>query len=469
MLSAPGQNDICFLPVPELGRRLRSGDLTAAKLTDAFFRRIAAYDGHLKSYARLMEASARADAASADIERAAGIDRGPLHGIPVALKDLVDTKGVVSAGGMALHAHRVPAEDATIVRRLRAAGAVVLGKLAMTEGAMIAHHPSIAAPRNPWRAGHDSGFSSSGSGVAVAAGLCAVASGSDTGGSIRIPAAFNGVTGLKPTWGRVSRHGVHPLVQHLDTVGPMARSASGAAAMLGVIAGADPRDPTAEHAPVPRYLAAIEAGVRGLKIGVDWPRIKADCDPAVVDALHHAAAILALHGAQLSAAALPPIDLMRIVPSFAAGAAASHQSSYPECADSYGRESRALLDAGLAATGPEVATAIDVARAFAAGLRSLFADVDLILVPALGFAAPPVGTLIELAETEADFVQRRWAYTLPFNVSGSPTITFPAGFAEGLPVAAQLVGAHFSEDLLFRAVHAFQGSTDWHLREPSCR
>lgn len=469
MLNAPGRCDICFLPVPELGRRLRSGDLTAAALTDAFFERIAALDGHLKSYARLMEASARADAARADIERVSGIDRGPLHGIPVALKDLVDTAGAVTAAGMALHAHRVPAEDATIVRRLRAAGAVVLGKLAMTEGAMMTHHPSIAVPRNPWHAGRDSGFSSSGSGVAVAAGLCAVAIGSDTGGSIRIPAAFNGVTGLKPTWGRVSRHGVHSLVQHLDTVGPMARSASGAAAMLGVIAGADPRDPTAAHASVPHYLAAIEAGVRGLKIGVDWPRIKADCDPGVADALHRVAAVLAQHGAQLCAVSLPPIDLGRILPSFAAGAAASHRTFYPECADRYGPDSRALLDAGLAATGPEVARAIDVARAFAAGMRSLFADVDLILVPTLGFAAPPAGTLIELAATEADFLARRWAYTLPFNVSGSPTITFPAGFTEGLPVAAQLVGGHFSEELLFRAAHAFQASTDWHLREPPCR
>lgn len=469
MVKASHVSGICFLSIPELGERLRSGALSAMTLADAFLTRIADFDAYLNSYARLMEQDARDAAARADQELAAGLDRGPLHGIPVALKDLVDTKGVVTAAGMAIHTDRIPVEDATIVQRLRSAGAVILGKLAMTEGAMMVHHPAIPVPRNPWHAGHDSGFSSSGSGVAVAAGLCAAAIGSDTGGSIRIPSAFNGVTGLKPTWGRVSRHGVHPLATYLDTVGPMARSASGVAAVLGAIAGADPRDPTAKAAPVPDYLGMIELGVSGIRVGVDWRRIDADCDPAVAAALRHTASVMVDNGALLSDISLPPIDLPGIIPYFAAGAAASHSATYPARAAEYGPESRLLLDAGLAATGMELSAAINIADAFKARMRSLFGNVDLILVPAPTTPPPPIGALIEQAAIDPDFVPRRWAYTLPFNVSGNPTITFPAGFINVLPLAAQLVGPHFSESLLFRAVHAFQSSTDWHLRQPTCR
>lgn len=469
MTKASHGDETCFLSIPELGRRLRSGALSAAALTDAFFARIADFDAHLHSYARLMEKDARDTAARADRELAAGRNRGPLHGIPVALKDLVDTEGVVTAAGMAIHSDRVPIEDATIVGRLRSAGAVILGKLAMTEGAMMVHHPAFPVPRNPWHADHDSGFSSSGSGVAVAAGLCAAAVGSDTGGSIRIPSAFNGVTGLKPTWGRVSRHGVHPLVAHLDTVGPMARSASGVAAMLGAIAGADPRDPTAEATPVPDYLDLSGLGASGVRIGADWNRIDADCDPAVAAALRDTASVLAGNGALLCDISLPPIDLPGIVPWFAAGAAASHGATYPARAAEYGPQSRPLLDAGRTATGMELSAAIDIADAFKARMRALFGEVDLILVPALTTPPPPAGALIEEAATDPDFVPRRWAYTLPFNVSGSPTITFPAGFANGLPLAAQLVGPHFSESLLLRAARAFQRATDWHRRQPPCR
>lgn len=468
MLSRAVARELCFRSVPELGRCLRSGKLTAAALADAFLSRIAALDGRLNSYARLMEPSARAEAAGADRDFAAGIDRGPLHGIPVALKDLVDTKGIVTAAGMAIHADRVPTKDATIVERLRASGAVILGKLTMSEAAMMAHHPSIAAPCNPWRRGHDSGFSSSGSGVAVAAGLCAAAIGSDTGGSIRIPAAFNGVTGLKPTRGRVSRYGVHPLVDALDTIGTMARSASGAAAMLGAIAGADPRDPASITAAVPDYLRTIERGLKGIRIGVDWDRIEADCAPPVAQALRHVAAVLADRGASFSDIRLPRLDLLAIIPFFAAGAAASHRATYPARADAYGPECRALLDAGRIVTEAEMATAKESADIYGATMRSLFGDIDLLLVPAVTTVSPPVGALLEEAAIDPDFVANRWAYTLPFNLSGSPTITFPTGIIDGLPVAAQLAGPHFSESLLVRAAHAFQASTDWHLREPSC-
>jgi amidase len=463
---AVSDDELCYLSITEIGRRLETRTLTSADLTAAYLSRIAAQDGHLKSFARLTAGSALADADRADSERAAGQVRGPLHGVPVAIKDLIDSKGVVTAAGTALRAAHVPEEDATVLARLRVAGAVVLGKLALTEGATLCYHPSIAAPRNPWNTEHSSGFSSSGSAAAVAAGLCAAALGTDTGGSIRIPASYNGVTGLKPTWGRVSRHGIFPLTEFLDTVGPMARSAADVAAVLRIIAGADPHDPSAARQPVPDYLAAIEGGVSEIVIGVDWEAVDADCEPAVAAGLRTVAAVLANQGAHVRAVAMPPANLPSMMQLAIAGMADAHRATYPLHADDYGPEIRAFLEQGLATRGIDVAAAINVANIYRARLEALFLDVDLILAPATALVAPATGILeAEMANDPAALFQRM-AHSVPFNITGSPTITFPTGLSDGLPTSAQLIAPHFSETLLLRAAHAFQSATDWHLRRP---
>ena len=234
-----------------------------------------------------------------DSEIAKGIWRGPLHGVPIGLKDLCYTTFAPTAGGTTIHAKFVPPFNATIVDRLERAGAVTLGKLKMTEGAYTSHHPDDQAPLNPWNANYWVGSSSSGSGVATSAGLCYGSIGSDTGGSIRFPSATCGLTGIKPTWGRVSRYGVFPLADSLDHVGPMCRSAADAAAMLGVIAGADANDPTALPAPVPNYLARIGDGIRGLRIGVDRKYTQEGVDAQVVAALLEAERTLADLGAEI--------------------------------------------------------------------------------------------------------------------------------------------------------------------------
>src|SRR6267154_4331357 len=261
--------DLHYLELTELAACIKARTISALEVARAQLDRIAALDGELGSYVQVMADAAMAQAETAQAEIAAGQYRGPLHGVPIALKDLFWTRDFPTAAGTAVHRNFRPDQDASVVRRLKEAGAVVLGKLQLTEGAYSDHHPSVTPLKHPWNADYWPGISSSGPGAATASGLCFGALASDTGGSIRWPSAANGVTGLKPTWGRVSRYGVFELAATLDHVGTITRSAADAAAMLGAIAGPDPCDPTALQAPVPDYVAAAGRDVRGLRIGVD--------------------------------------------------------------------------------------------------------------------------------------------------------------------------------------------------------
>jgi amidase len=254
-------NDQHYSELVEIGRLIQKRELSSVEATQSQLNRIAQLDGQLKSYAYVMATSALEQAEAADLEIAAGKVRGPLHGVPIAVKDLCWTKDAPTAAGMKIYRDNRPKEDATVVIKLKEAGAIILGKLQLTEGAYADHHPEIDPPRNPWDARLWSGASSSGSGVATAAGLCYGSLGSDTGGSIRFPSAANAVTGLKPTWGRVSRYGVFELAATLDHIGPMARSAVDCGVMLGAIAGADPNDPTAVLEQVPDYLAGLSGSL----------------------------------------------------------------------------------------------------------------------------------------------------------------------------------------------------------------
>ncbi|MCH8195905.1 MAG: amidase, partial [Chloroflexi bacterium] len=248
-------SDLCYLTIGELARLIESKAISPVEVTAQQLARIETLDGRLKSYATVMADRAMAAAKAAEGEIAQGRYRGPLHGTPVAVKDLCYTRGVRTMGGSRAFADHVPTFDATVVARLQTAGAILLGKLNLTEGAMAGYHPDFDIPVNPWRSDVSSGVSSSGSGVAVAAGLCFGALGSDTGGSIRFPSAACGVVGLKPTWGRVSRYGVLPLAESLDHVGPMARSVADVAIVLQAIAGLDPNDPTSLPDPAPNILS----------------------------------------------------------------------------------------------------------------------------------------------------------------------------------------------------------------------
>lgn len=461
-------SELHFLGLTEVAARIRERALSSVEVTQSLLARIEALDRQLKCYAVVVPERALAAAAKADHEVSRGRYLGPLHGVPLAVKDLCETGGIATAAGMAIHRNFIPDRDATVVARLKAAGAVLLGKLQMTEGAFSVHHPAIAPPVNPWSAAHWTGVSSSGSGVATAAGLCFASLGSDTLGSIRFPSTMNGLTGLKPTWGRVSRAGVFALAETLDHIGPMARSALDAAAVLGSIAGADEADPTAAHVPVPDYIAGIGQGVRGIRVGIDRGFIAGGADADMVRATEGAAEVLRNLGAAIRDVSFPSSEQI-VRDAFAlcaAEAAVAHEKTYPSRAAEYGPVLAGLIDAGRKLDAMTLAKIGHRRAVFRGQLTALFEDIDLLLMPVMNSAAPTIAYLVERAtDPEARYARTR--FTSPFDMSGHPCLVLPGGAtSEGLPVGFQIIGRHFEEGVVLRAGHAYQMATHWHKRRP---
>jgi amidase len=455
-------------PLLEISERIRRRDLSAVTVTQAILDRIDALDGAYHSYATVLAQRALERAKAADGELSQRIWRGPLHGVPIAVKDLCYTTFAPTAAGTTLLRDFVPGYNATVIDRLEQGGAVILGKLQMTEGAYTSHHPAIAAPLNPWNGKYWVGSSSSGSGAATAAGLCYGSLGSDTGGSIRFPSACSGLTGIKPTWGRVSRHGVFALADSLDHIGPMARTAADAAAMLGVIAGADAHDPTALPDAVPDYLAQIGGSIRGLTIGIDRAYTTEGVDPQVVAALRETERVLVALGADIREIRIPPFaTLVSLwIPMCSIETAIAHQETYPARQHEYGPDLAALIDHGRSLSGLEIGRILHERLKFSGALAALFEGIDLMLIPTMPMPTP---SLAQMSEYGADpsVLHGILRFTAPYDFSGSPTITFPTGIdANGMPLSAQLVGPHLSEALLARTCHAFQRVTDWHARRP---
>lgn len=460
-------SDLHYLSLDEVARRLKARNVSSVELTESMLDRIGKVDLRLKSYATVTADRALADATRLDAETNAGTSRGPLHGVPIAVKDLCNTEGVATAAGMDIHRGNVPMRDATVVARLKQAGAVILGKLQMTEGAYGAHHPNIPAPLNPWNAAYWTGSSSSGSGAATAAGLCFASLGSDTGGSIRFPSTMNGLSGLKPTWGRVSRAGVFALAESLDHIGPMTRSALDAAIVLGVIAGTDPDDPTSVDLPVPDYAASIDQGVRGKRIGL--PSNMEGLDEDTRRALDGAVEALKNAGAVIVDVKLPDgfeQGARDWVPLCGVEAAVAHEATYPSRAAEYGPVLSGLLDHGRRLSATEVAKMQHRRAALTGELNRLLASVDILLMPVMARAVWSTEAL-QAAGRDPETVAARLRYTAPFDLSGHPTLTLPGGMtADGVPVGFQIVGKAFDEGLILAAGHAYQRETGWHMRRP---
>lgn len=446
------------LSLSDLTRRLKSGELSAVAVTDHMLTRIADRDGKLRAYVRVMADEARASAARLDASRAAGKPLGAMHGVPIALKDLLATRGVATTCGTQVRKNWIPDADATVVERLARAGAVILGKVKLTEGAFSNHHPDVNPPCNPWNAAHWTGVSSSGSGVSVSGRLAFGAIGTDTGGSIRFPSAACGIVGLKPTYGRVSRHGVFPLADSLDHIGPMTRTVEDAARMLGVIAGHDAQDPTSLVDAVPNYVAACDGGVRGLKIGVDWAYVETGVLPDVVETIKASLSLFTELGAEVVEVKLPSYVSLVQGWGITCGAecALAHAPYYPAQKSAYGPELSRLLDMGRAATAMAYAQLERERERFRGQLDALLKTIDVLIAPCMVSLPPTIEWMAEATRTDqgtADFI----TFTAPFNYSGHPSLTLPAGVSGGgLPKAFQLIGRTLGEPTLLRAGHAFE-------------
>jgi amidase len=461
------ENELHYLEMSELSQLIRDGRISPVEVTKAQLARIEQLDGSLNSYACVAAEQALAQARQAEAELARGDYRGPLHGVPVGVKDLFWTQDMPTTAGTTIYSGYLPPEDATVVTRLKEAGVVILGKLRMTEGAFAIHHPDLPAPGNPWGAAHWAGASSSGSGVATAAGLCYAALGTDTGGSIRFPSAANNLTGLKPTWGRVSRHGTFELAASLDHVGPMARSARDVLALLSVIAGHDPRDPTS--LPGRRLeLPRIDETFKGLRIGVDESWLSDGVDRPIQQGLQQIMALIREGGGVLQSVRMPDTRAVSTNWERHCGVqtALAHAATYPSRAAEYGPALSRLIDGGRELGGLEYQRILLDAQRFSGEVDALLDQVDLVLAPVQPYAAPTYEQLAGLAlDPEAN--RRLIQFTSPFNVSGHPCLSLPCGFTwQGLPLGAQFIGKKGSEGVLCRAGIAVQRVSDWHRQHP---
>jgi len=449
--------DIHRLSLSDVTRRVKSGALTAVRVVEAMLARIERLEPDLGAYVLVLADRAMERAHGLDAATARGEPPGILHGAPIALKDLLCTRGIATTCGTSVLANWHPDEDATIVQRLEAAGAVVLGKVKLTEGAFSEHHPAVRPPINPWNATRWTGVSSSGSGVAVAAGLAHGAIGTDTGGSIRFPSAACGLVGIKPTYGRVSRHGVFPLAESLDHVGPMTRTVEDAARMLGVMAGNDPRDPTSLDAPVPVYTALLRERLDAVRIGVDWAYVAEDVDGSVVDTLRDALAVLTDLGAQVIEVRMPDHATLadNWVITCGVDCARAHAATYPARKDEYGPALAGLIETGRDAP-PDAYQRLEEARIrFRVGVDEVLAGVDAVIAPCLPVQIPAAERSRPIDDRAPR--ERFIRFTAPFDYSGHPSITLPLDVdADGMPRAFQLIGPRVGEAGLVGIGGAFE-------------
>ncbi len=471
-------SDVAFAPLSELAARIAARETSPLEIVSLYLDRIEALDGNLRAFVtvRRDEALAEARRAEAQVQEhaRAGTQPPPLAGIPIALKDLFDTAGIRTAAGSRILDRHVPDQDATVVARLRAAGAIVLGKLHMHEFAYgpEGRNEHLGNARNPWdpRVHRIPGGSSSGSAIAVAAGLCAGALGSDTGGSIRLPSALCNVTGLKPTYGRTSRAGVVPLAWSLDHVGPMTRTARDAALLLKIIAGPDERDPSASDAPVPDYVAALTGDVRGLRLGLLRRFFLERATPPVSAAVASAARQLELKGAHIEEVEID--DVAHVAGASLAilwpEALAFHKKWLDTRPGDYTAPVRDRLRLGFFVSGSEYVDGQRMRQRLRRQVDALFDRVDVLLAPACPIVAGPLfEDEIELGGERRDRRGALILFTQPFNLTGHPAGVVPCGFsADGMPIGLQIVGRAFDEATVLRVADAFQRITDFHLRRP---
>tara|TARA_B100001971_G_scaffold81453_1_gene75190 strand:+ start:464 stop:1813 length:1350 start_codon:yes stop_codon:yes gene_type:complete len=443
-------------------------EISPVEATEAYLERIESLDGKLRAFITVTADAALEAANKAEQEIAQGNHRGPMHGVPVAVKDQIYTQGILTTGGSPVFNDHIPTIDATVIENLRAAGAVLLGKLNMTEFATSGLSHQFDPPRNPWDLERSTGGSSSGSGAATAAFLCAASLGEDTGGSVRFPASWCGLAGIRPTWGRVSRYGVMPGVRSMDTIGPLGRTVEDCAITLAAIAGHDPKDKVSSHEPVPDYQAALAGGIKGLRVGILKELVYTDLvEEEIRQSVLAAAATMKEMGAQVEEISIP----------LAANAGAINGAIRVEAPTTY----RDLLHdrprdiAHDNRIGYLVGT-IMPASYFYKGLRlrsllryqvlAAFDSVDVMLSPTTGVAAQLLG-LDPVIDSKAASSRIPWLLATTFSLANVPALSVPCGFtATGLPIGLQIAGRPFDESTVLRAGHSYEQGTEWHSRKP---
>ncbi len=464
-----------YLSIQEASTDLRSGLVTPTELLSEVLEQIDARDGQIQAFVTVLREEAFKDAEQAENEQRTGLFRGPLHGIPLAIKDLVAVRNARMTAGSRVLADYIAPEDATVVEQLRRAGAVIVGKTNTHEFAYGTYTPPT---RNPWDTSRVPGGSSGGSAAALAAGMCLGAIGSDTGGSIRIPAACCGVTGLKPTYGRVSCFGVVPLSWSLDHVGPLGRSAEDCAMLFDCIAKYDPRDPNSVSRPASKTHETLTGegttgplSLQGLKLGIPQDDFVNPLDPEVRQGWRGAVLVLKEAGAQVFDIELPraTMEMYRLVQKPEATLAHLEKGWLTEKQELYSELTRTRLLEGLEIKAIDYLRAQHQRRIFASSLRAAMQSVDALILPAQPMPAIQVSqmgqkiTIEGRTENAGDAMLR---LTMPFNLAGLPALAFPCGFnSQKLPLGLQAVGKPFEEGLILRIVHAYQQLTDWHRRE----
>jgi aspartyl-tRNA(Asn)/glutamyl-tRNA(Gln) amidotransferase subunit A len=456
-----------------LSALIKSREVSPVEATEAYLERIDQVDSKLNSYITVCHDEALAQARQAERGIARGRYLGSMHGIPVAVKDQFYTKGIRTTGGSSILKDFVPDEDATVIANLKKSGSVLLGKLNMSEFAMgdAFYHP-YGRPHNPWDLSRNPGTSSSGSGAATAAFLCATSLGEDTGGSIRGPAAFSGLVGIRPSYGRVSRYGMLGACWSMDIAGPISRTVADCAMTLGAIAGYDPKDPYTWDVPVPDYVAALTGDVSGLKVGVVRERVYSDVvEPEVQEGVVKAISLLGELGATIEEVSIPLIVHSAVISSgvIMADSSMVHRQGITEHLSEYDHNNQVRLLAGSILPAQAHQKALRLRHLLRQQVLGALDRVDVLVMPTSSIPASLIPTRAGISSKQEiiDGFAGRRGFTAPFNLANTPALSIICGFtSHPLPIGLQIAGRPFGEEAVLRVAHAYEQATDWHTRKP---
>lgn len=447
--------------IGELAPLLQSKEVSPVELTEAVLQNVEKYDGDVNSYIQIQADGARAAAKAAENEIAGGNYRGPLHGIPMALKDIMYFKGETATMGSGIHKDFVPDFDATVVSKLKKAGVVFTGKLNMHEYAWGATttNPHFGACRNPWDLSKIPGGSSGGSGAAVSANMAIASLGTDTGGSIRIPAASCGIIGLKPTHGRISKFGCFPLAWSLDHIGPMTKTVYDAALLLETLTGYDPRDPTSVDKPSRSYSTGLSGDVKGKVIGINEEYFFRNVDKRVDEAVRNAISELEKMGARIEPVKIPSLSMAEYAElvTITSEASAVHHANLEKHPDMFGEDTRFLLEFGELVTAVDYLQAQQIRRKLSNEFAQVFGQVDVLISPTLPFLPPPIGdSTVDINGQSLSFLDEVIRFTGPGNLTGLPALSIPCGVRDGLPIGLQIMGPAFQEEKVLDVAFALE-------------